>query len=48
MTEDFDLYIFTRMRGNALAPEDLILLKQQSWREKDKLDVAALQEILAA
>jgi hypothetical protein len=29
-----------------LAPEDLILLKQDSWREKDKLDVAALRKIL--
>jgi predicted nucleotidyltransferase len=66
--EEFDLDVFTRMRGHALddfrprlrhldtagvripylGPEDLILLKQQSWREKDKLDVAALKEILAA
>lgn len=65
--EEFDLDIFTRMRGHALeefrarlryldtsgvriaylAPEDLILLKQDSWREKDKLDVAALREIIA-
>jgi len=29
-----------------LAPEDLILLKQDSWREKDKLDVAAMRKIL--
>lgn len=29
-----------------LAPEDLILLKEGSWREKDQLDVAALREIL--
>ncbi|MBI4324954.1 MAG: hypothetical protein HY674_06785 [Chloroflexi bacterium] len=65
--EDFDLDIFTRMRGKSLAdfrprlryletsgvripylaPEDLIALKQGSWRDKDKLDVLALQEILA-
>ena len=65
--EDFDLDIFTRMRGRSLAdfrprlqhlhvahvdvpylaPEDLIWLKQDSWREKDRLDVAALREILA-
>jgi predicted nucleotidyltransferase len=64
--EDFDLDIFTRMRGHALeefrprlrhveasgvripylAAEDLILLKQDSWREKDKLDVAALRKTL--
>lgn len=64
--EDFDLDIFTRLRGKSLAhfrprlrhlktgrvripylaPEDLIFLKQDSWREKDKLDVAALNEIL--
>ncbi len=31
-----------------LAPEDLILLKQDSWREKDRLDVAALKRILEA
>lgn len=30
-----------------LGAEDLILLKQDSWREKDKLDVAALRQILA-
>ncbi len=30
-----------------LAPEDLVLLKQGSWREKDKLDVLAMQEIIA-
>ncbi len=29
-----------------LAPADLILLKQDSWREKDRLDVLALREIL--
>jgi hypothetical protein len=64
--EDFDLDIFTRMRGKSLedfrprlrhlqsaetrvaylAPEDLIFLKQGSWREKDQLDVTALKEIL--
>jgi predicted nucleotidyltransferase len=64
--EEFDLDIFTRMRGHSLeafrprlryletsgvripylAPEDLILLKQDSWREKDKLDVAAMRKIL--
>jgi hypothetical protein len=30
-----------------LAPEDLIFLKQASWRDKDKLDVLALREIIA-
>ena len=65
--EDFDLDIFTRMRGHSLeefrprlryleigdvripylSAEDLITLKQDSWREKDKIDVAALKEILA-
>jgi hypothetical protein len=30
-----------------LAPEDLIWLKQDSWREKDQLDVLALKEIIA-
>lgn len=65
--EDFDLDIFTRMRGRSLedfrprlryletggvripylAPEDLIFLKEGSWREKDQLDVAALRRILA-
>ncbi len=64
--EDFDLDIFTRMRGHSLdefrprllhleisgvripflAPQDLILLKQDSSREKDKVDVAALRKIL--
>src|SRR5688572_5609030 len=64
--EEFDLDIFTRMRGKSLedfrprlkylksasvripyiAPEDLIWLKQQSWREKDRMDVCALKEIL--
>ena len=31
-----------------LGPEDLIELKQDSWREKDQLDVAALKRILGA
>ena len=30
-----------------LAPEDLIFLKQDSWRDKDKLDVQAMREIIA-
>jgi hypothetical protein len=30
-----------------LSPADLISLKENSWREKDKLDVAAMKEILA-
>ena len=29
-----------------LSPEDLIHCKETSWRDKDKLDVAAMQEIL--
>lgn len=29
-----------------LSPADLIFLKQGSWREKDQLDVTAMQEIL--
>jgi hypothetical protein len=65
--EEFDLDIFTRMRGRKLhdfrpnlrhleagrvripylGPADLILLKQDSWREKDRLDVQAMREILA-
>jgi hypothetical protein len=64
--EEFDLDIFTRMRGRSLAdfkprlrylatggvripylaPQDLILLKEGSWREKDQLDVSALRKIL--
>ena len=64
--EDFDLDIFTRMRGYSLAdfrprlkkietggvsipflaPEDLVLLKGASWREKDQIDVAALKRII--
>lgn len=34
------------MRIPYLSPEDLILLKQGSWRDKDKLDVKAMKEIL--
>jgi hypothetical protein len=30
-----------------LAPEDLIFLKQDSWRDKDKIDVQAMREIVA-
>jgi len=30
-----------------LAPEDLIFLKDGSWRDKDKLDVQAMREIIA-
>ena len=64
--EDFDLDIFTRMRGRSLedfrprlrfletqgiriayiSPQDLIYLKQDSRRDKDKLDVLAMQEIV--
>ena len=67
VSEEFDLDIFTRMRGKSLedfrprlrcletsttrvlylAPEDLIFLKQGSWRDKDQLDVLAMKEILA-
>jgi hypothetical protein len=64
--EEFDLDIFTRMRGKSLedfrprlryleinatripylAPEDLIFLKQTSWREKDQIDVSTLKRLL--
>jgi hypothetical protein len=64
--EEFDLDIFTRMRGKSiedfrarcrsltvqglsikyLAPADLIFLKEGSWRDKDKLDVVAMREII--
>jgi len=64
--EDFDLDIFTRMKGRSLndfrpsllylessrvripyiSPADLVFLKEGSWREKDKLDVQAMREIL--
>ena len=67
VSEDFDLDIFTQMRGRSLddfrprlrhfdshgvripylAPEDLIALKEGSWREKDQWDVAELRRILA-
>ena len=30
-----------------LSPSDLIFLKQVSWRDKDKLDVLAMREIVA-
>jgi len=30
-----------------LGPADLILLKESSWRDKDKMDVQAMREILA-
>ncbi len=30
-----------------LSPADLIFLKQVSWRDKDKLDVLAMREIMA-
>ena len=65
--EEFDLDIFTRMRGRSLAdfrprlryletggvripylsPADLVFLKEDSWRDKDKLDVQAMREIIA-
>jgi hypothetical protein len=35
------------VRITYLLPADLIILKQDSWREKDKLDVLALRETLA-
>jgi hypothetical protein len=67
VTEDFDLDIFTQMRGRTLdffrprlkklqlgetvvrylAPQDLVLLKEDSWREKDRLDAAAMKEAMA-
>lgn len=66
LMEEFDLDIFTQMRGKSfddfrprlrfletsgvripyIAPEDLLFLKQTSWREKDQIDVAALKEII--
>ncbi len=65
--EEFDLDIFTRMRGRSLedfrprlryletgavripylSPADLVFLKEHSWRDKDKLDVQAMREIIA-
>ena len=67
VAEDFDLDIFTLMRGHTLedfrpqlrqhelatfafrhlSPAQLIQLKSGSWRDKDKLDVLAMQEIIA-
>jgi len=35
------------MRIPYLSPEDLIFLKQDSWRDKDRLDVSAMREIIA-
>ena len=29
-----------------IAPDDLLFLKQGSWREKDQIDVAAIKEII--
>jgi predicted nucleotidyltransferase len=66
LVEEFELDIFTRMKGKSLddfrprlrsvplggveirylGPEDLILLKKDSWREKDKVDVAAMRRVL--
>ncbi len=66
VVEDFDLDIFTRMRGRSLqdfrpglqylrveevripylAAQDLILLKEGSWREKDQIDVVTLKRAL--
>ncbi len=66
VSEEFDLDIFTQMRGRSLddfrprlrhfetqdvripflAPEDLIALKEGSWREKDQWDVRELRQIL--
>ena len=31
-----------------LAPDDLIFLKQNSWRDKDKKDILAMREIMKA
>jgi hypothetical protein len=64
--EDFDLDIFTQMKGKSLdyfrprlcylatngvcipylSPEDLVYLKQDSWREKDQIDVLAMKRII--
>ena len=30
-----------------ISPQDLIYLKQNTWRDKDKLDVLAMEEIVA-
>lgn len=65
--EEFDLDIFTRMKGMSLdhfrprlryletgtvriphlSPVDLVFLKEDSWRDKDKFDVQAMREIIA-
>lgn len=67
VVEDFELDIFTRLRGRSfadfrpnlrhiehagvriafLSPADLIFCKEGSVREKDQLDVAAMQIIIA-
>ena len=56
VNEDFTVDLFTLMRSRTfadfaavryLAPESLIELKSASAREKDRLDVAALREIIA-
>jgi len=39
-------YLEASARIPFLAPEDLIFLKEGSWREKDQLDVRAMKEIL--
>jgi hypothetical protein len=64
VSEEFDLDIFTRMRGRSLedfrprlrtfttqgcrifylSPQDLISLKEGSWRDKDQIDVLAMKE----
>lgn len=65
--EEFDLDIFTRMRGKSLAdfrprlrcfetsgvriaylsPNDLVFLKDGSFRDKDQLDTLAMREVVA-
>ena len=67
LMEEFELDLFTQMRGRRLAdfrpelrylqsgdvripylhPRHLIELKTGSWRDKDQLDVRAMQEVLA-
>lgn len=66
LTEDFELDLFTQIRGRQLDdfrpqlrylqsgevripylhPQQLIELKAGSWRDKDRLDVEAMREIL--
>jgi len=66
LVEEFDLDIFTRLRGLSwtdfaprlrhvtlagtgipyLSPQDLVHCKENSQREKDRLDVLAMKEIL--